>query len=510
MLRFRGSPILQSTVLVALITILAKLLGYLEKFILAYYFGTGYEVDVYNLLVSVILGFFFLFREIAEPVFLNIFIKLKEQEGLQRAWNFLNSSLRYVLIAGLGLTVIVIIFPGLIPSLFAPGFDARRNELAVELARIAFPGLVFLLAAVLTNIALNGVKRFALPAMGDLAFKLGVVLAVVLLYRYWNIYAAATGFLVGAFLKLLSHWLILYREISFRRLTVQRSYAREILQVSWPLILGSSVSQAATFADNILASYLQTGSIAAIGYARKLVEMPVLIFPYVLSVVVFPYFSQFHINNQKDKLVAVFAPSMAWIAMVFLPLSVFFCLFSVPVIELVFGHGAFDRQSVLLTAAPFKWYAAGMLFSAIETVLVIFYFANGNLKFPVKIGVICVIEHLLISFLFIQWIGYIAIPLAFVAARATKVCVLLFYLNRLIPVNRGACVQFIAKIFTAAAVLALAIVLIKPLYGFPETASTLKKLIVLSTYFCGSFLLYGIVLYLFGINKKLLPGRAGL
>jgi peptidoglycan biosynthesis protein MviN/MurJ (putative lipid II flippase) len=72
------------------ITLLIKVLGYAEKLILAYYYGTSYQVDVYTIVITIILSLFYFFREIIEPGFLNGLMSAKNKNDEKGTWNLFN------------------------------------------------------------------------------------------------------------------------------------------------------------------------------------------------------------------------------------------------------------------------------------------------------------------------------------------------------------------------------------------------------------------------------------
>src|ERR1035437_1375163 len=72
--KIRGNNILRSSAGLLLVTLLVKVLGYVEKLILAYFYGTSSQVDVYTTVLTIVLAIFYFFREIVEPGFLNTFL----------------------------------------------------------------------------------------------------------------------------------------------------------------------------------------------------------------------------------------------------------------------------------------------------------------------------------------------------------------------------------------------------------------------------------------------------
>ncbi len=455
------NPIVRSSVIIALATAGARLLGYMEKIILAYYFGTGSTVDAYNIILTFIFSVFLFFREIVEPAFLPSFLRaVKEEEG-KHAWGLLIIFARCIGIGTLLLSVLVCCMPGAAIHLLAPGLTAEKSLLAAKMIRLAFPACIFLSLSALINSALNALKEFALPAASELLFKVMVVLILVLVGRYWGIYAIIAGIMAGALAKLLFQLYILFKKYPFQKPVGKRRYLKETWKLSWLLMIGVGFSQVCSLADNRFASFLPEGSIAALSYAKKMVELPVLVFPYILSTVLFPYFSELVIGKRQQELNNLFSKHLTSILLVFLPLSGFFLIFSHELIELFFKRGAFNEFSTALTGEALAYYSVGMIFFAIEAILVVFYFSNGDTKTPIITGIGCVVLHIVLSYLLTRSMGYLGIALAFVLSRMTKVLLLLFLLKNKLVINYNAVGAVLLKLLFASGLTMLLLLVIK-------------------------------------------------
>jgi putative peptidoglycan lipid II flippase len=489
-----SNSILKSSFGILFITVLVKALGYTEKLILANYFGTSYQVDAYTLVLTIVLSIFFFFREIIEPGFLNVFLDCRSNDKEKQAWGIFNTIFRWILYATLAICVLAILYPQGFSSIFAPGFESERLSLTNNLIRIAIPAGIFLALSTLTSITLNGLKIFVLPASGELAFKGGIIICMVLFYKEYGIIGAGIGIVIGSMGRLAVHLTKLYKQISFRKTKIESIYKKRIWYLTWPLLLGVSFSQISGLVDNMFASYLQEGAIAALSYAKKVVELPVILFPYVISIVIFPYFTQLSVEKQNEKLHKLLGDSLKWILIAFTPVSVFFIVYSIPIIEIVFQRGAFDAGSTALTAKPFQVYSTGLIFFAIETILVIFYYSIADTKTPVFVGIICVIINIMLTWLFIQFMGYTGIALAFVIQKGIKNIVLLLLLKRKIVIAVNRVWGVLINILIASMIFTFITIIIKSLFN-NLADSLFMKMVLLAGIFTISGMVYLAVLY---------------
>ncbi|TDS13880.1 murein biosynthesis integral membrane protein MurJ [Sphingobacterium paludis] len=494
------SPIVKSSLALGVLTILCKILGYGEKLVLAYYFGTSYEVDVYNVVIAMAISVFILFRELIEPGFLHVFLRAFHHEDKASSWQLFRFFFLLIMLLTVAFSVICMLFSGEVMHIFAPGFSAEKAELAASMLQIVIPAAIFLSLSALTNITLNALKSFAMPMLGEVLFKLVVLACLFAFYHTSGIFSIAIGFLVGAFVKLAFHLFLLYKPIVIARSEHIGKHLREVWRLTWPLLVGVAFSQVSTLVDNIFASYQQEGAISALNYAKKLVDLPVLVFPYILSVVVFPYFSQLSIIKEHKKLADLFSKSLAWILVVFLPLALFFYMFSYELTAVALQRGAFTADSTTLTSVPLKYYALGMVFFAIETILVIFYFANADTKTPIFIGILTVLENILLTVIFLRIFGYAGIALSLVVAKATKNIVLLLLLKKMMSIDFRSVFVFLGKVGAAFVLTALGMFLLKDVFADVAHTSTLLFLMCI---FSVSTVCYALCLYVFKLREDL-------
>ncbi len=67
--------IIQATTMVTAIALVVKGLGFVEKILLAYFFGTGIEVDAYLVAYTIPFSAYIVLREVVEPSFLPTFLR---------------------------------------------------------------------------------------------------------------------------------------------------------------------------------------------------------------------------------------------------------------------------------------------------------------------------------------------------------------------------------------------------------------------------------------------------
>lgn len=421
-----------STLALVLITTLAKTLGFVEKLVIAYYFGADLRVDAFFVACSVPFLFFLLIRELIEPAFLPLFMENLRAGEERRAWRLFGTLAAGITILTLGYGAYVWFrAPALLTSL-APGFGPEAVGHGARLLRIMIPSVLFLGLSALTYITLNAYGRFALPSTGDLALKIGPSLLLALFFHDFGIAALALGFTLGAAARLGTHLAGLAPKLRWIGI-VERSARRDLLQLGVlmaPLAAGSLFSMVSELADNYFSSQIGEGGVSARMYAKKIRDLPIELIPYTLSVVLFPAFARLAAERDRGRLARLFARSVHGLAIWFAPIAVGFVLLAEPLVSLALERGEFNAADRSRTAWPLRWYGLGMVTFAIETVLVNLWFSLRKTLTPIAVGVACVGLDIGLSFVLSGRMGVGGVALSSTISKTVKVCVLAVLLSR--------------------------------------------------------------------------------
>ena len=414
------------------ITFVVKIFGFVEKLVLAYFFGTGYELDSYIVAFSVPFAIFIIIREIIEPSFLPTFMKIRNTSGEAESWRLYNITSSILIILLLAVIVAGLTAAPQLVQVIAPGFKGIQKEKTILLVRIMIPACIFLGLSTVSYITLNAYKRFALPASGDVFFKVVPMLALGLFHRVAGVTALALGVVAGAFSRLAIHGFGLRRKMRMLSFDLGVRYppVRDMSKLMAPLVLGVAFSQLSLIIDNIFASMLETGSIAALSFARRLVEMPVVVLPYALGIVIFPFFTELAIAKNMERSSRMLVQTIKITMLVFVPLAIGMAVLRTPIVRLLFERGAFDAYSTHLTSSAVMYYAIGLVAFAVETVLVQFYFSTSDTRTPIFVGILCVLLNILLTFMLIKVMKHNGIAAALSISKTVKVAVLYLILKR--------------------------------------------------------------------------------
>jgi putative peptidoglycan lipid II flippase len=398
--------------------LLTRLLGFVRERVFAHYFGDGVAADAFRAALRIpnvirnLLGEGTLSASLI-PVYAGM-IERAETEAARRLAGVIASIL--VLLTGV-LALLGVVLAPVITDFVAPGFDGDRRALTIVLVRIMFPmsGLLILSAWCLG--ILNTHRRFflayAAPSLWNIAqiaalLTLGGVVAQLDL-----VVALAWGAVLGSLLQLVVQLPATLRLAGGVRWSLDRQ-AQGVTQVirRWiPVVVGAGAYQISSVVDTQLASLLEQGAVAILGYAQLVAILPVSLFGVSVSAVALPELSRDVAGDDTAVLRARLGAGVQRIAFYVLPAAVALAALAPEIIGALFQTGAFGTAQTLVAAGVLAAYAIGVPAQASVKLLASGHYALGDTKTPVRIAVLSVVVSAVSAYLLMQHFGPAGIAL---------------------------------------------------------------------------------------------------
>jgi len=472
-MRQAGRQMTVAAIIITAFLMIGKLMGYIKEMLLAGYFGKSGATDAYKVVYnSVIFTIYTKIEKLLRPTYLPQFVRSREEEGEEAAWRVgsIITALQFVTL--LMLAAICIVFAEPILGFVGKGL-ARNSEhlrLAVVMLRIMAPALLLFSLSVMPELTLHSYKRFTLPAVADASFRTAMVLVfVALLALVWNptnptaIYALAVGVVVGGCLRFIIQIPGLWSKLRMFRpsLRVRENKAVvTILSLMPPVVLGLVFSTFRTWADSRFGTDIGEGVYTCLDYARKLPDLFLQLLPLAVSFVVYPFLSDWARRGEHNKMADALVTMTRVMAFIFVPTTVALMVLSRPLVTLVYEHGAFGEEGVLLSSLALFCYAPGLLFFSLEGSINKWFFAYKDTGTPNYVGAACAVLHIVIGYVgvYVLHVGIAAIALALTISKSIKVIILYGLIRRRIgAIDVRKVLQFAGKLALATAIMGGAI-----------------------------------------------------
>ena len=176
--------LLRSVATVGSYTLLSRVFGFVRDILTAAILGAGPVADAFFVAQRLPNLFRSLFAEGAfSAAFVPLFAGTMAEHGKEAARVFAEDALAVLLAALLGFVLLGEIFMPAVMAVIAPGFgeDPAKFGLAVDLARITFPYLLFIALVALQGGVLNSVDRFAAAAATPILLNLFLIAALLMM-----------------------------------------------------------------------------------------------------------------------------------------------------------------------------------------------------------------------------------------------------------------------------------------------------------------------------------------
>lgn len=342
---------------------ISRISGFLRELVFSAFLGTSYMMDAF--VVAFMVPNFFrriLGEKAAESVFIPMYVRMKEISK-ERGDEFIS---KIFTIIGVSLIAGIVLFYPIAPvfiKLVAPGFDSVTYSYALRLTFLILPYMFFIGIYAFLGALLESHRRFTLYNVSPLIFNVVMMLSIALLFNRLPLLSMAIGVMLGVVLQTAVLFIQLRKlNISFRLLFDTRDSAvRKSGKMLIPIVAGSGIEKISIYVDRIMASLLPAGSISALYYSFRLMDLPFAVFSIAIGKVIHPRISATEVNENPVFFRHYIKRGTMLNISILIPLSALMIFFSKQIIRLVYMRGAFDALSVNITSGPLIYYTVGLL-----------------------------------------------------------------------------------------------------------------------------------------------------
>jgi putative peptidoglycan lipid II flippase len=410
-----------------------RVLGLARETIVANKFGTSapkdaYEIGSYipislsNLLVAGIVSAVFI------PMFTRYVFQGKKAELKEIVAVVINQF-------SLLMFAVMILFWFLAPLIIkiqAPGFDQERMFIAIKIFQISLPSVYFLGLAALCSGTLNSLKIFGIPTLGGILFNAVIVGFVFFFAKQLGIYSIAWALVIGSLGQFLIQYIWMEKnQLGYRFIhKITHPVMHEIYGLVVPVLLGSGVNYLAPFIERFFGSSLETGSIAVLGYAFKISQVPIGIFALAISAVVFPSLSENIVCKDKPALEKNLAWAMKFILLIMVPATFGLLALSTPITRFLLQWGEFGINSTAMTSTALFCYSLALAPWSITAVLVKIFYSHHDTKTPVFVALITIVILFIADAVLVRYFQYKGLALGSAIAAYINVAILWILVQR--------------------------------------------------------------------------------
>ena len=442
----------KSLIVLTIILLLSKLLGFMRELVLAYFYGAGEITDIYLMAIScsgIFLGFLSTLAVVHTPVYQ----ELKIKKGTKQAERYTNQINLIILLLGVLGSILALIFGTDIISIVARGFNEEKIKLTANFFQWAVPSVVitsisavyiselnckgWFLRANLTNCALSFVQVIFILLSGIshdsslLRYSAFIAAMVQLFFLVWTLLCSNHNF--------------------FIRFPFVKEIKRTFILVV-PIFISTLMDDINAFVDKMFGSGLAEGRIAALNYAHLIKQLAFYVFATALVTVLYPRLSESIAIGDKKKFSENMNAGIEYMIVLFSLVMPVLVVFAEPVVEIVYKRGRFDDSAVLLTKQSLMMYALALLPLAVREILIRAFQAMMDTKINMFVGFFSTAINIILNFILVKTLEHIGLALSTAIAAYLTIPLLFYFLKKNhIDIGLKKIIALICKtLFTAA------------------------------------------------------------
>lgn len=401
-----GSPghghrtgLIRSAAQLGLGTFASRLLGLGRDMSRAWLFGTGPAADAFTVAFRLPNLLRALFAEGAlSAAFVPVLARYIEEKDRGEFEDFLHAFATIFLLCLLAVSLLGILLAPLVVPLIVQGFESvpGKIDLTVRLTQFLFPYILLISLATLMMAVLNCLGHFSAPAFSPALLNVAMILGALFVCPRLGvtperqIYGLAGAVLVGGCLQVgIQLPPLLRRKIRPRlRWAIRHPGIRQVALLMLPGVVGIAAAEINVFVDTLMASSLEAGSVAALEYGQRVMQLPLGIFAVALGTAVLPALSRQAAAGQRDALRDTFGFSLRLTWLVLVPASVLLIVLARPILTVLFERGAFRTgDSLRMTTVALSFYSVGLCaYGSVKSLVPVFY-AHQNTRYPVRCSI---------------------------------------------------------------------------------------------------------------------------
>lgn len=403
-----------------IITLISKALSFFMTMVFSYYFGADILTDAYyaantvpNLInTSLLIS--------ALTLFIPIYTKCQNEEGIQRADEFASNILNVFVIFNLILFMIVCLVAPIFSTLVAPGFSDDKllyTEKFIVLLSMSFP---FTVATYVFNNLCNVKHCYIFPAIVTVFNHCFILVFTIFLAPICGLYSYPLIGTAGWIVQLVA--LCCYSRKRFFKykftINLHDKYLNYMLRLSIPVMIATATDQINLAADNIISSDLPGGVLSCLGYAHRIFYSINGILSSSLLTVYYPIIAKQYAERERKAMDMSIKRYLEIMLLFSLPVTSLLLINADSIINLLFNRGAMKTDDISCISVLFIIYVSGLIFINLKEFVTRSFYIIGNTQLPTFINILCVITNICLSITLKQFWGIYGIAIATTVSTA--------------------------------------------------------------------------------------------
>lgn len=406
----KGPSVLKAAWLIAVVTIVSKLIGFIRDVVIANCYGASTVSDAYfyayqlpALAIILLGGVGGPFHSATVAVFSKIIPSLKEKAN-KEVNNLFNTFLTASFIFFTVFAIFCFVFSDQIMRFIISGTNLQLISLASMHLKIMSPVLIVGGIVGIYYGILISYREFMLPNISPILMS-AVIIAMITLVKHDNTGAVlAWATTIGALCQFV-YQLPKIRQLGFKinpNFDFSNPNFKQICELLFPAILSSTIGQFYVYVDMFFASSLAAGAWTAIGYSNRIFQFPVGILGTAFLVPLFPIFAKLVSQEDFEGVKRYFNKGVGVLFFAALPMVIGVWVLGYDGIKLIFERGAFDEHAAFMVTQALFYLSFSMLPYVFRDSITRVYYSFNDSATPFLTALCCILLKFFLNWLFVS------------------------------------------------------------------------------------------------------------
>jgi putative peptidoglycan lipid II flippase len=394
---------------VAVINILARLLGFLREVVIGYQYGTSLLADSIITAYTIPNFLYIVVGGAITTAFISVYSKLADGKAKQ---SFLTSTFTYITVIVAVVTVLLTVFAEPILKLSFQGLEGEELQYTKQLFYWMAPSTFFLIWSMWLSGILNVHQKFQLSTLSTFVYNLAFLVIAVALTPLMSVDSYGLGALLGAAIMVVMLVIGLKKDFT-KHFTFRFTHTEELKRlwlIALPIMLGGASLQFYFFIQRAFASHLPDGYIAALNYASKLTQFPQAVLMTAVTTVIYPLLAKKVGEKDTASVSELYQKGISLLGLLLLPITIFVFFYSKELVSIIFEYGNFTKESTRITTPLLQIFALSLFAMAGNVYVSRFFYAMEKSYLTVVISIVCVFGvNILVTWMLLGQYGVSAI-----------------------------------------------------------------------------------------------------
>lgn len=404
------TTVLKAAWVIAVVTIVSKLIGFIRDVIIAKYYGASLVSDAYyyayqipSLSLILLGGVGGPFHSATVAIFSKLIPSLKEKPSVEvnKLYStFMTASALFFLI----LSALMLVFSKQIMGLIISGGSQEMISLSAQHLQIMTPLLVIGGIVGIYYGILIIYRQFMMPNLSPIIMSAAIIGVVISVPADSKGYALAWATTLGAVLQLAVQYPNI-KKLGFLWKPnfnfINNPNFKAINELLFPAILSSTVGQIHIYVDMFFTSSISEGAWTAIGYANRVFQFPVGILVTAFLVPLFPIFSRLVAEKDMEGIKTYFNKGVGVLFFASIPIIIGIITVGYDAVKIIFERGEFDDNAAFMVTEALWFLSVSILPYVFRDSITRVYYSFNDSKTPFIVAFSSIILKFILNYIFI-------------------------------------------------------------------------------------------------------------